>query len=519
MRPAAVPILAGLLVATTRVATLPRSFWQGEEIRFARALLTFDPFHRQPEAPGYPLFIGVGRLMNIFVREPYVTLVVVSVLATFAGAILVSRLAGEILGHPLLGAAAALLLYLSPPLLVFTPLPGPEALTLALLAATFFFLARGRPELFAVMVAATIGCAPQLAPAMVVVFLIGWATMPQRSRSGVLFAFVLLICFVPLIDAIGRDHLREYAERTMAEVLLKAERAPWRRFGLLTSIAVLLLWTRRPRAVVMAMTAFGLVYLTMWLLLGDVTDRTQPLIPLLLPVSVAAAAAFIRVPVVGVMLALLFGVASWIYVWPIVGVRRREPSPPIAAVRAARDAVLVAEPLLEPHASLSPLRVASMKDIDEFADQPESLLLLVHDRSESPGSRTFAWPDSHPYGVITSERYREVSLVPLPPERRYRARAGVYPPEGEWRWLARESVIELPGAGQTVTLRFRLPVKGPLNRNRITVAGQSVEVTRGKTVEITVPAAPRITIRAETSVTPPGDRRDLAVQLVSVERH
>src|SRR6185295_13588813 len=102
--PIAIP---ALVVFVTRVATLPQTFWQSEEVRFARALLTFDPLQQQPEPPGYPLYIGAGRLFNFFVREPFAALLALSVIAAALGAFLLALAAAELLGSDWAGGAAA----------------------------------------------------------------------------------------------------------------------------------------------------------------------------------------------------------------------------------------------------------------------------------------------------------------------------------------------------------------------------------------------------------------------------
>ncbi len=131
--------IVALAVVVMTLVTRPQTYWQGEEVRFAQALLTFDPVQRQPEPPGYPLYVAIGRLLNFFIHEPFTTLLVLSVIACGAGAVLVALAAAEILGDDWLGAAAALVLYVSPAMLVFAPLPNAVATGMALIAAGFLW--------------------------------------------------------------------------------------------------------------------------------------------------------------------------------------------------------------------------------------------------------------------------------------------------------------------------------------------------------------------------------------------
>ena len=528
-----------LAVAVARLLTLPRGFWEGEEIRFAQALLTFDPFRSQPEPPGYPLYVALGRLVNVFVRDPFASLVALSVIASIAGAYLVARFAGP---------AAAIFLFLSPALLVFGPLPDAESVSLALIAATFFFLQREQPELFALCAAASIGCRPQIAPAMLVVFAIGYVVLPRRARMLSLFFISLTACFVPLLEAVSVGWAKtSYQSMRLAsdavgaqgkELLMRFIAHPWgSKFLALPVLAMAAIGValaggrlgRRPTGVspvddsgaegrraaaggTPALLAFAVVHLGFAFAFLDRSDGVQPVIPALLPIAVFAA----WPPRGATVLAAIYAVASVVYTMPLLQARRTI-SPPMQAVQSIpRDAVVLYEPSLEAHVKGRPVA-----EFGDFVESPAPLFVLAD--GGSPYGRTFSWPDSDAYGKITTERYRVVSAIPFPPARRYRPRAGVYAFERtaggeEWRWLAKEAVIDLPRAGQAVALSFGLPNDSPVESNAVTVNGRRVEVRRGERAEIEVPWAPRLMIRSDRSFSGPGETRDLAVQMLSLEQ-
>jgi hypothetical protein len=194
-----------------------------------------------------------------------------------------------------------------------------------------------------------------------------------------------------------------------------------------------------------------------------------------------------------------------------------------ARYAATLRAVVLPDPALQPHAMIAGARVTNMGNFDDFVDEPETpLMLLVDGRSRTPGAQVFSWPDSDIYGKVTTERYRIVSAIPVPAERRYRARTGVYPFEsapdrGEWRWLSQDAVIDLPADGRSVRLVFALPADAPIDANEVRVGSRSVLVPRGGSAELVVPHSPRLVIRSSRSFVAP-DRRNLAVALSSVVR-
>ena len=59
-----------LIVLLSRVYTMPRTFWESDELLFAGAVKKFDPWSSHPHPPGYPLYVGLGKLFNIIYENP-----------------------------------------------------------------------------------------------------------------------------------------------------------------------------------------------------------------------------------------------------------------------------------------------------------------------------------------------------------------------------------------------------------------------------------------------------------------
>ena len=523
----------------TRVATLPQTFWQSEEVRFARALLTFDPLQQQPEPPGYPLYVGIGRLFNFFVREPFAALLALSVIAAALGAWLVALAAAELLGSDWAGGAAALILYFSPAMLVFDALPNPEGLAVALIAAAILAMARGKSLWFGIFAAAAIGVRPEIAPAMFVMVLVFVLRQARRPRLKTIagFVIVLILCFVPLVEAIGASNLAGYARandfalRTSSEaaglhgreLLLRFIAHPWgakwTSFPLLIAAAIgFVITLRRARVLAATLAAFALVHLIFCLAVADRADGVQPVIPALVVIAIFAAAALSRWPKAAFAIAVAYAIAGFAYAWPILHLRRTRPAPPAAAMRYARrvlprDSVLLYEPSLEAWARFSRFDVAPIRDFDRYADRPDTPLFLLADGgSKTARAAVFEWPDSDAYGKVTTDHYRVVSLIPLPPNTRYKSLGGVYSFERtadgrEWRWLAGDAIIELPSRGSRIVhLRFALPDDARIEENTISVNGEKVTVRRGEAADLAFRTSSLLRLHASRTFSSGRDR-------------
>ena len=524
MRKSLAPILVGVVVAATRLRALPRTCWQGEEVGFTRALLTFDPAQHQPEAPAYPLTVGLGKLVNAFVHEPFAALVALSVIASIAGAFMLALAFTRILGDEWSGAAASAIVYLSPAMLVFTPLPNADGVSMALVAATLLTFARGDTALFGICAGAAVAARPQLVLAALVLVLFA-------RRGRVAFVATLLITFAPLLQSL--PHVGNYARSNWEatriasaasgvagrELAMRFIAHPWGPkllslplLAIAAAGAVMLARKRDARAFGVAL--FAATHLAFCVVAADRSDGVQPLLPALVAVALFAAAPLRRF---AIALAFAYGIAAMIYVEPIVRLRGTDAPAAAATAYAARSkAVVIYDPSMEPFARNGGFAAAPLAALDRFATQPNVPLVLL---AEGAGAKTFAWPDSDAYGKVTTEHYRVVSVSPIPPASRYIAGEGVYQLERtvdgrEWRWLAPRASIRIP-AHTHARIVLGLPANAAED-NRVTLNdATAVVVRRGETVEVDVDAT-TITFRAERSFTPPGEHRTLAVQLLRV---
>lgn len=548
---------------------MPASPWEFDEILFYQGLHHYDPLAHHPPPPGYPVFIHVGQLVRLATPSDLAALVSLSFVASLVGFALLALAFGNLTGDKAAGLVGAMFFYWSPAMLINSTLPMSDAGALALLAASLYFASVSRPALFALFAALTIGWRPQCAIFMVPFFLCTVVFL-QGARKRLIalgvFTIVCLLWLVPLAMAVGGVKELIAFERGQGQYLASHDAAESRtgwtpariafRFvgrawgtelmalpilGLATLGFVLVI---RKRAV-WPFALGAAVYIAVALRVMDPADGVRYSLPFLVfsafLAGVGAASLLQRFPYA---LPVAAAIVFVIYTSPLLRQRRLTDSPPVRAAAFAlastpANAIALYELPLWPHAQYllgdrDPHRVDD--GLAKFWDRPDVPLFLYTDgASARPDAKVFAWAPSDVYVKLTRNHYRTVSVIPLPPERRFRIVEGVYAPERdpegrEWRWVGPVAKLQLPhGPARKLTLQLGLPQASPVETNRVTVGTTVATITRGKTTTVTldVPSgAPLIELRGERSFVPAevrelrsGDRRRLAFELYDLRTH
>ena len=480
-------LAGGAVVLLSRLLALPRTPWEEDEFRFIAGVARFDPLHHHPHPPGFPLFIGLGKLVNLLVRDPFTSLialaVVADVVAFVALALLFKRLLeagqavpvdGEGKGHAsAVAAAGAVLCFFAPAMLVHSTLALSDPPALMFAALALLACVRLADEGFAAALAfgalsaAAVGCRPQLAVAVVPAFLVGLAQARgwrRRAVAVVSFAVVALAWLAPLVLAVGgigklgaylssqtryvalHDAGLSRGGRFWPEIVVRFIAHPWgpkwlslpllavAALGLVRSVKARC-WSAAPLLV------FALTQLAFGILFMDPADGARyalPAIPAFAWLATAAVASLLpeRRQVLGTwLLTGLFAFGSLAYVAPLLQARRTSASPPVQAARhlaAAQPAaaVVLYEMPLRAHAEVLLERFAIVAVEEGWAgtvERREAPFWLLADRAAAgPGVLTFAWPDCNAYGKLTRNHYRVVTLLPTTAARQYRALRGVF---------------------------------------------------------------------------------------------
>ncbi|HEX3128282.1 MAG TPA: glycosyltransferase family 39 protein [Thermoanaerobaculia bacterium] len=556
-------------VAAARLLTLPKSLWEWDEVLFVRGVVHFDPIHHSPHPPGYPLLIGLGKVMAWITGDPFTGLVALSVISSLIGFVALAT-AFRSFADEKAGVAGALLFHLSPAMLVYGPLalsdpPALMFLSLALAAVGRLIERRTLPAALALgaFASAAIGCRPQLCLAVLPMLAVTLALAGWRRAWAVLAAFtaVSLLWFVPLVIAVGGpagllpfltkqaglvaayDASQPRAGMSWKAVVLRFLAHPWGNRWL--SLPVLLLagigaiMARRYRTA-LPLAVLTLVELTFSLAVMNPRDAVRYALPGMLGIAFAAGVGAQtvarRTKIPALLLAGLFAAGAVHYTWPLLSARTRTESPPVQAIHWAqanlpRETVFLVDKELAAHVAWLLPRSRQMFD-EGFAGRPDlPVWLIAEGETGWIGARSFHWPESDAYGKLTRDLYQVTSLSPIPPGRRYRVERGVYgyeptAREAAWRWLAPDAAVRLvPAGARELTLSLAVPTVAPLASNRVTVTAgggaAQVEIPRGerRTVTLPLPAGGEVEVvfRSAASFVPAGTPRRLAVQLVGLE--
>lgn len=546
------PLLLGFgAVTAARLLTLPHSLWEGDEVLFVKGIERFDPLHHQPHPPGYPLLIGLGKLFNLLLHDPFLSLVTLSVISSLVGFLALVDAFRRIGGSERVAVAGAVLFHLSPAMLVYGPLPlsdPPALMFLSLALAAAARLRESSSVLPAVVLGATasaaVGCRPQLVLAVLPMLAVAlWPARPRWIVSGLTaFGVVSLFWFVPLVVAVGGPAgFLPFLGKQAGLVAQYDTGAPRAGGGALQVVTRFLAhpwgtrWTSLP---VLALAAAGTVSLVaarridalplavlcavdlaFGLLVMNPFDAVRYALPSLLGVAFAAAVgcdALARrarrrwTPFAVWSAAALLTVGFILYTEPFLAVRTTADSPPVRAARwidrsLPKTAVLIVEAELAPHASYLLRKYRRIPADPGLQREPENQLLkpdflLGDGESVWPGTMRILWPESDAYGKLSRGHLRVVSLSPIPPGRWYAPLRGVYAFEPSirqpvWRWMGPDAAIRLSAPGSRVSVTLGLPGHAPVEAVTVTVAvdgeaGQTVTVPRGgrRTVDLPVRA-------------------------------
>jgi hypothetical protein len=565
--------IGAVVVLAVRLATLPRTFWEQDELLFASAVLKFDPWSSHPHPPGYPLYVGLGKFFNLFLHDPFMSLIALNVICSVLGFVALSRAFRLYLDDDDLAVCGALLFSFSATMIVHGPLAFSDSPAMLFVALTLWAVAALRDDasirsaiVLGVASSAAIGVRPQLLVPLAPMLL--FAVLVARSGRKFVaalaaFTAMSLLWFVPLVDAAGgwsrfvmwetgqasyvaaHDAQLSRGARSAGMLVARFVAHPWGPKAIaipvlaFAAIGAVTLWRRR-RGAFVPLAIFGVVQLAFELMTMDPADAARYSIPFVAIVAAFAAAGFglLRARVAPYVVTAVIAIASIAYVSPILIDRTQHPSPPAAAAAFAsehfsRDTVVLYDLSLKSHAEyLIRFRSMSIDDgLRAFYDRPDVPLIVFADGG-APSSM-FAWRNSDAYGKLTRNHYRRVGLVPLPPNERFLPLAGVHAPErtiegaNEWRWLESVASLRLPSThGAVATLAFRLSPDAPYDANPIRIfvngneAASHIVTKAASSVTVALPAgACTITIRAERSFHPAAilgnrDPREVAIQLL-----
>ena len=128
-----------VVVAALHLTSIPATIWEYDESLFAMAVEKYEPLLHNPPPPGYPIYIGVAKLVAPLAGYvPFRALVALSAFTAIAGFILLAFAFRQLTGSTRAGVMGAVLFYASPTMLLHATLPQSDSGALALLALSMW---------------------------------------------------------------------------------------------------------------------------------------------------------------------------------------------------------------------------------------------------------------------------------------------------------------------------------------------------------------------------------------------
>ncbi len=381
-------VLLAVLLAS-RLLLVPGQPWEQDEALFSAAALDTDVVNHRPHPPGFPLWVGVGKLGEVLLGDPVRALQLASALASVATVALLGHLVAGMLGWRL-GWAAALLYAFTPGVWFHAPraFSTTPAVAAAVVAAAIWRRPGKRAWLGGcVLLGAAVLLRPPLAPPLVMLGAAAAHLRHERARAwlagAATAAAVIVAGFVPLVVDCGGVgpflgalaehgsahggalHLASWQPARLGLVIAAGGLLPAVAAAVLAGIGLLTVARRRPRVAAWAVAL--LFATTVWLLVAH--NRTYPryTLPVLAIAVGPVAAGLARLTGSTTRAAAIAAAAALAGAWwtvPAMTAQATTNFPPLRAMAAAQATpgarAVVVEGLVSPFGDL--LNLAQRRD-------------------------------------------------------------------------------------------------------------------------------------------------------------
>lgn len=506
-----IAIALAVVCALSRFASMARSLWDWDETLLCLGMRAYNVAQHHPHPPGFPVFIGVAKLVRLVLHDDFRSLQAISLAAGMLLFPAMLMLARELRLRFAVAATAATLCAFLPNVWFFGGAAFSDVPSLTLIVFAVAFLIRGCRDSNAYITGSLLlglaaGIRPQnffigLAPGVLATWYrsrVSWRDVVFAALVG---TAIVAVAYGGAIVATGSSAQYLSAVKAHSEYISRVdsfrspERPPlWRLFdrfffkqyqspalSIITSLFVLggvfVAVRARDRRIGLLALAFAPFALLAWLMLDRYSISRfsigySPLFVILAAYGMDALAQRLGRPIVLPAAGAVLVAAFIAYTLPALTPVRNQLSPPVLAIQAVqknitpRDQLFVAfgmTPFVEYFLPYQPyLRV-----LDERA-MPLSLELQPKRRPWLVTELDWTTPRGFMYhrekGAlwnIARRHYFNVALVPVSDLPQFVS--GWYRPErqgiDEWRWMAQRSVTRLPPASgkQALRLTFDVP--------------------------------------------------------------
>jgi hypothetical protein len=506
-----VVIALTVICALSRFAAMARTLWDWDETLLCLGMRLYDVAQHHPHPPGFPVFIGLARIVRLFLRDDFRSLQAVSLAAGMLLFPAMLMLARELRLRFDVACVAATLCAFFPNVWFFGGGAFSDVPSLTLVVFAVAFLLRGCRDANAYITGALLlglaaGIRPQnlligLAPGLLATWYRARVSWRDVFFAALVGATIVVVAFGGAIVATGSFAQYMGAVKAHGDYITHIDsfRSPdrpplWRLFdrffikqyqspalSIVTSLfvigGVVVAARQRDRRIGLLALTFVPFAGMAWLMLDRFSiSRFSigycPLFAILAAYGIDALAVRLGRPVATMAIGAALVAAFIVYTLPALTVVRNEESPPVSAMHAIaqhltlHDQLFVAfsmTPFMEyffPHRPY--LRV-----LDERA-MPLSLALPPKRKpwlvTELDWTRPRGFHFHREQGAlwnIARRHYFDVAVEPIVDVPQFVS--GWYPPErqetSEWRWMAQRSTTRLPPAAgqQQLRLNFDVP--------------------------------------------------------------
>lgn len=518
--------------AASRFLAMARSMWDWDEALFCLGMRSYDVTLHHPHPPGFPVYIGMAKLLRIIVPGDFRALQAVNLIAGALVFPAIFLLARELRMRFATSIVAAALFAFFPNVWFFGGTAFSDVPSVVLVVFAVVFLLRGRHSMRdywigTFLLALSLGIRPQ--NILVGLFPGALATLRRPARdvvvAVVIGVVVVVVAFGSAIYATGtyRDYMNTVRAHGDYIARIDSFRSPdrpplWRLFphfffkqyqhpvlsavtSIFVAISIIGAIRWRDRAMLYNVLIFGPFALSAWLMLDRYSISRfsigyAPMFAIFAADGIARASRGLRAAEGAICLILVAAFA--VVTVPAFTAVRNEVAPSVQAVEAALQTVNPSTDHLFVGYSMTPFieylapdfPITRVMDDRAAPLTPASQPVLLAEVSEpQPGGRLFT-RDRNRLWSIARRHYFEVALRPLTSPARFGD--GWYPAEqigmDEWRWMSSHSVTTLgPARGDTV-LRLNFSIPGELLAREPAIAislnGKLLERLRATTVEI-----------------------------------
>jgi hypothetical protein len=418
-----------VLTALSRWPALSKTLWDWDEALFALALRHYDVTLHHPHPPGFPLFIGMAKLVPLDGFHALQAVTFVSALFVFPAMFFLAR---ELRLPPFASMAAALLLAFFPNVWFYggTALSDVPSMVLVIVACALLLRGvRGDASLIAgaVVLGIAAGVRPQNLLIGAAPFIVAFVHRRRTALLGALIVVaIVVISFGTAAQLSGgwdpyratlarhesyiRAHdsflspIRPWLPQVADDFFFWPYRAPLINV-IITVLAAIGFWRRRSW---LALAIFGPFLLFAWLYLDfhSASRFSIGYMPLYALLAAEGIPSRFRVATLTLVTVLLIG-----WTWPALRIVHTTVSPPVAAIESIpRGTFVYVDERLAAHAALLLPRYELVR-VGPQLRLPPGALLLQEGASNAPGARSFVRPRNRLDG-IARPRYFEVSTLP-----------------------------------------------------------------------------------------------------------